>query len=260
MLVHLPLVRIQLRCPSPAPSVHASRSGALVLDLHDVRLSAGPTAARRPVTRFADVHIPPSSLDARTAEGSPGSTLLSAECRRIVVACSAAGEGKASALASIGSLGSMESMSASVQDFRQSRAGAALPLPDALSPLQPRVSVTRLQPRRSSFSASPNSATLAVNVDVPSVHVDLSKCTLDALQYWADDAAQLAERVFGGAGGDTDTEKADSRDTSLIGSRFFARSRRSNSGSVSGASGDAGSENVVEVTISEGQLLLHSAV
>jgi autophagy-related protein 2 len=93
-------------------------------------------------------------------------------------------------------------------------------------------------------------STFAFTVDIPSVHIDLSKPTLDGLQYWADDAAQLIERTFGGH---TETEEAESRDTSLIGSRFFAKSRHSGSEIRLNAGPSQGySETVVKIAISEG--------
>lgn len=89
----------------------------------------------------------------------------------------------------------------------------------------------------------------------------MSKPLLDGLQLWADDVAQLVERTFGGAGGDTGTEKAESRNPSLIGSRFFAKPSRYGSKSSQSSTGSSGahtktsSEIVIKVVVSEGSTI-----
>jgi autophagy-related protein 2 len=92
---------------------------------------------------------------------------------------------------------------------------------------------------------------MSLIVQIPSVHMHISKPLLDGLQYLADDISQLIERSFGSEDG---SEK-ESRDSSLIGSRFFAKSR-SGSGTISGIStgrASAKSESVVKIEITEGK-------
>jgi autophagy-related protein 2 len=91
-------------------------------------------------------------------------------------------------------------------------------------------------------------------VDLPSAHVSLSKAVLDDLQYWADDVSQFLERQNGKTS--VDTKKVDSRDTSLIGSRYFAMSKRSESdgaSTIAGRRGSSSPETVVKVLVSEGE-------
>jgi autophagy-related protein 2 len=91
-------------------------------------------------------------------------------------------------------------------------------------------------------------------VDIPSAHVVLPKFVLDDLQYWADDATQFMESVFGKA--PAEAERVDSRDTSIIGSRYFAMSKRSDSdgaSTVDGRRGSLSNETVVKISISEGE-------
>lgn len=229
------MIRVQLRCPSPPK--YPPRSGALVFDLHDIKLSIGST----PVTatpRFANIDTPSVS----TVSGSQ--VLLSAQCRRIVVALSLVGESKATAVISLGSLNFGVAPHGLDSDTKTT----------APPPLQPRIVVTKSIPSKKSPShSSPTSTITALSVDIPSAHINISKRVLDGLQYWADDAAQLAERAFN----DTYTEKADSRSTSLLGSRYFAKSQDNSSRSGSGFSGrrqEPYNETVVKIGISEGNI------
>lgn len=95
---------------------------------------------------------------------------------------------------------------------------------------------------------------MILSVDIPSVYIDVSKPVFNAIQYWIDDVTQLVDRTFGGDNDDTSTERANSRDASLIGSRFFAKSR---SGSGIGSTLDTNSEHSkndtsVMILVSEG--------
>ncbi|KAF8212161.1 hypothetical protein K438DRAFT_1806068 [Mycena galopus ATCC 62051] len=220
------MIRVQIRCPPPPGRL--ARSGALVVDIHDVEVSIGPTEKKN-TTRFAsrDLVPPINTVEAET--------LLSVGCRRIVVACSFVAENKATALLSIGSLAS-----SNAED-------AELPL------LLPRITLSK-----STASRQSSASTVVLVVQIPSVCVHVSKPLLDGLQYLADDVAQLLERTFGSESG-SDQEKADSQDSSLIGSRFFAKSR---SGSTTSSGLTAGrntantantpkSETVVKVEITE---------
>ncbi|KAJ7109447.1 hypothetical protein C8R44DRAFT_937041 [Mycena epipterygia] len=221
VVIKCQMLRVQIRCPPPPG--RAVRSGALVLDIHDVHVSTGPVE-RKNTTRFASGDAVPLDAD----------TILSVGCRRIVVACSSVGESKASAILSVGPLAS------------ESAGDSQLPL------LLPRITLSKSIP--SQDSTGRHSITVALIVQVPSVHIQISKPLLDSLQYFADDTAQLIERVFGSDNGDI--HKAESRDTSLIGSRFFAKSR-SGSGSGSGLGATRSkptSESVIKVEITEASL------
>ncbi|KAJ7111548.1 hypothetical protein C8R43DRAFT_1041373 [Mycena crocata] len=217
------MIRLQIRCPPPGRS---ARSGSIVFDIHDFAFSNGPVA-RKNTTRFAsrDADADPAL---RTLEEN---TLVVVGCRRIVVACAAVGESRASAILSVGSLAS------------ESSEDAEFPL------LIPRIALSKSTP---SLESSVRSSTVALIVQIPSIHIHISKPLLDALQYLADDVAQLVERVFGSEHG-SDTDREESRDSSLIGSRFFAKSR-SGSGSGSGlvASRNSNeSQSVVKLEITE---------
>ncbi|KAJ7219339.1 hypothetical protein GGX14DRAFT_591678 [Mycena pura] len=220
------MIRVQIRCPSPVGQ--PVRSGALVLDIHDVHVSTGPV--EKNTTRFASHDVIPSLKTPET------DMLCSVGCRRIVVACSFVGESRASALLSVGPL---VSGTAEHSEF----------------PLLPFVTLSKSLPSRVSHPV-PGPSTVTVVVQIPSAYVHLSKPQFDALQYLADDCTQLIERSFGSDSG-SDTEQVESRDTSLIGSRFFAKSR-SGSGSGSGISASRNSSKsraVIKLEITEGKSL-----
>ncbi|KAJ7449880.1 hypothetical protein FB451DRAFT_1052586 [Mycena latifolia] len=218
VLVKSSMIRVQARCPPPPG--RTARSGAFVLDIHDVALRTGPVE-RKNTTRFAS-HDP-----------APADALLSVECKRILVACSSVGESRASALLSVGPLVS------------GGADGSDLPS------LLPRVTLSKsTQSLHSTARQSASSITVALIVQIPSVHVHISKPMLDSLQYLADDAAQLIERVFGSENG-RDTEKIESRDPSLIGSRFFAKSRSGSGSGLSASHDSPRSDSVVKVEITE---------
>lgn len=209
-----------------------------MFDLHDIRLFKDPATSSGPHARIATDDLSAKAVTSRPA-------LISAQCKRIVVSCSLVTETKAKAVLSLGSLTLGEESS-------RFGTGANIKFPDSTVPEQPLC--PRLTINQSELP--PLASSLALNIDLPSVCVDVSKPTIDAIQYWIDDVGQLIEQT---ASKDTDTEPGDSEDASLIGSRFFSKSLRSkSSGSGSGFKAGphvpAGSEFVVKVLISEGHL------
>ncbi|KAF7363504.1 GP-PDE domain-containing protein [Mycena sanguinolenta] len=210
------MIRVQIRCLPPPGRL--ARSGALVLDIHTVEVSTGPTE-RKNTTRFASPDEPPPI---NTVEAEP---LLSVGCGRIVVACSSVAESKTTGVLSVGSLASGHTE-------------------DSELPLIPRITLSR------STAARQSTSTMALVVQIPSVCVHISKPLLDSLQYLADDVAQLAERAFA----DGNDRRADSQDSSLIGSRYFAKSQSGSTSSGStarNATHAPKSESVVKVEITE---------
>jgi autophagy-related protein 2 len=88
---------------------------------------------------------------------------------------------------------------------------------------------------------------MALSIDIPSIHVDLSKSHFDGLQYFADDVAQFLERMSADTNvGEPDN---DSRETNLIGSLFFAKSRAESLNSSVAESG----ESVIKLMTTEGE-------
>ena len=222
------MIRISIRCPPP-PN-HNIRSGALIIALNDISLSAG-FKRTKPSARFAA-----TDSFAGNSDISDDTILFNAEFGRGVIACSSIEAQAAIAFVSLGPL-------AHDMDFQDQTPGFPQPFP-----LQPRVCIikpSKVVPIR------------AFGVDIPSVHVDISKPTFDALQYWADDVTQLLGDMSGKANDGIDTEVGDSRDTSLIGSRFFAKSRSGSA--LSTSRNDASAEIVVKLTITESNYQLHEA-
>ncbi|KAG8693382.1 autophagy- protein 2, partial [Ceratobasidium sp. 395] len=167
LFISCPLIRTQLRTPSPPG--RQQRSGAIVIDLHaiEARIGSAPT------------HV---------------------SWGRLLVALSNVGDTKATTILSIGP---PRAQNPAVKSF-----GGTTPTQRNLDPTEP---------EQSQIIIRTGTAT-TLEVQLPVLHVHLTKFSVDGLQYWVDDATQWAERAF-------DERRLDeSRDTSLIGSRFFARS------------------------------------
>ncbi|GLB34893.1 putative autophagy-related protein 2 CAD motif containing protein [Lyophyllum shimeji] len=224
------MIRVQIRCPPPAR--RPLRSGALVIDVHGIRLFNSPEPSKKGI-RFAAAQLP----DQREAPQPSNEILVfGAEIKRMNVACCPAHESVATSIFSLGSLVS-RSDAQGHDDFEA-----------AESPLAPRITVTQSNP-----ASVERSAVLALSFEIPSVVVDISKHILDSLQYWVDDMAQRLDKAFNGEyGGDDSDDKAESRDTSLIGSRFFAKSRSGSGSALSTTPGGSQqSETVVKLNIAE---------
>lgn len=82
---------------------------------------------------------------------------------------------------------------------------------------------------------------------IPFVGVDIGKPALDTLQLWADDVTQWVERVLG-----DDRMPADSRDTSIIGSRYFEQRTASVVESEASGRPEQRSEFAIKLVVSEG--------
>ena len=240
------MIRVEVRCPQPLRFPN-SRSGTLVLDLHNIHLSPGGSSGGGSTlkARFADLD---ASRDVShfSSQRDPNNFLL-LEVGRIVVAHSLAGEGKAYLFVSLGPLSPV-----------QISPGVATPRFGGMSPTRedqglswPAVSISVNKTTSKSRQRKPG--TLVITTDIPSVYVNLNKPLLDGLQYWVDDISQLAERIFGDKPKDSGSERGLSRNSSLLGSHYFAPS---SGGSESGFSpkppGEGTSEIVVKLSVSEG--------
>ncbi|KAK7467202.1 autophagy-related protein 2 [Stygiomarasmius scandens] len=214
--VEIPMIRAQIRCP-----LHGrSNSGVVVVDVHDILVAQGNTL---PSKNISFNH--PSAVAA-----SSDAALASIGFKRLLLSVSAARANKAHAVVSIG------------------------PLVTPSDKPDPAETVRPLHPKLSFVESSVASyAKSVLNLSLPSIFVDLTKESLDSLQYWIDDVSQLGQLASNGADTDSDTEKAASRNPSLIGSRFFVQSR-SGSGDTSLLSPDippAASETVIKLQITE---------
>ncbi|KAH7922102.1 putative peripheral membrane protein [Leucogyrophana mollusca] len=206
VLVGLPMIRVEVRCPPPP--LRSPRSGSLILDLQNIRVSNKSFERAKPALKFSDA----SSTPAHSRGSSTRSELLAAQCQRVVMAYSSAGSTKATVFLTLGSLPAVEGMAS----------GGGYPGKSTLLSVEPPQSSLplRILLAQSSQDAAGNSRATGttVTVDVPLVNAILSKDIFDGLQQWADDVSQIMERSLNKFG-ETDTEKALSRDPSLIGSR-----------------------------------------
>ncbi len=109
------------------------------------------------------------------------------------------------------------------------------------SPLIPRIYL------RSSESTTSEQQTTTVEALIPFVGVDIGKSALDSLQLWADDMTQWMERALG-----DDRMPADSRATSIIGSRYFEHRTASVVESEASGRPEQRSEFAIKLVVSEG--------
>ena len=247
MSVKIPVIRVEIRCPQP-PRFPDSRSGALVLDLHNIHLSPGGLSGdgSAPRARFADLDVPrdASSFSSRHLPHN----LLLLDVERIVVAHSLAREGKAYLLVSLSPL-SPAPTSPGVVSPRFGHTSPTLE-DQGFSSSAVSISVSKTT-SRSPRQQKPG--TIVVAIDVQSVYVNLNKPLLDGIQYWVDDVSQLAERVLGDKPRDSASERGLSRNSSLLGSHFFAQSSGGSEAELSLKAADKGSsETVVKLLVSEG--------
>jgi len=169
--------------------------------------------------------------------------VLTAEWRTLLLACSSAGAETARGFCSIGPLSSAadNEVPTSHDHIRFQE--------DTL----PSVKLSKKTPVPSGRQSG-RSAVVIVEIDIPSILLNLSKQIFDSLQLWIDDVSQLLERTTA-ASGEVAQENL-SRNPSLVGSRFFSASKQ---GSVEIAVDElstgykSSTESIVKVTISEGQ-------
>jgi autophagy-related protein 2 len=173
----LDMIRFQVRCPPPP--VCLPRSGALLIDFYEIKITTGATSlAQEQGLRFSeasplDTPVLPKNVDE--------TTLMNVEFKRLLVACAPIRQHMATSILSLGSLYSDS------QDFRET-----------LPALQPRLAITKLM----SHSKDSVSVTM-LSFNIPFVQIDISKDVLDGLQFWTDDVTQLLERTFNTDGDDT---------------------------------------------------------
>ena len=257
--INLPALRVEVR--TPPPPTKSTRSGSVVVDIHDLRLSPGeaPEQGGAPTARFGTAEDMYGHDGSSQGPRGSSTVLLGASWKRIVVSYAATGEPKARAILSLGPLGS------SGGEWADFGVGSPPPLDAAGQGLRPQLVVRRAQPSTADVSNH-----TAISIDLPSIHVELSKHTLDGLQFWADDLTQLMERAFAeGLVLDSETQRAGSGDSSIIGSRYFARASTVGSGTESGraslantirAKQELRSETAVKIAITEGPFIRRRAV
>jgi autophagy-related protein 2 len=238
--VNFTMIRIQLRCPSPSPLLQ--RSGAIILDIHGLKLAIGTRGIHdyQFSTKIQPTHRTPGSSDNHA---------VTAEWRALLLSCSSAGAAIARCFCSIGPL------SSTVDD-------GALPSLDHIhflddAPPGRRFTVIKLS-RNSPSSQRQNRnrlPTFVIEVDIPSMCLSLSKPLFDSLQFWIDDVSRLIERTETQSG--NEAHEGSSRNPSLVGSRFFSSSKQGSvEVSIDESTPDYNkslTESIVKVTISEGE-------
>jgi autophagy-related protein 2 len=222
------MLRVQVR--SSPPLHQAPRSGALIVDVHDIVVSNYDKRSQESLkqARFAGA----SNDSPRPPERSSHDSLfLSAAWSRVVASYVSQKQRRALGFLSLGAFGT--------------------------APITPHVLVIRAEPVN---TAEVIPLKTVVTLAIPGICTAMNKETIDGLQFFADDATQLIERAR--IGSQSDTPKG-SRDASLIGSRFFAQnsdpSNRSGSTSatatIQATEAPPRSETVLKVVVDEGMYI-----
>jgi len=218
-------LRFELRAP---PSRSVPRSGALVVDICNIEFKKGPSQDSRHPRYTENIFEGPMLKQAENQD----QPIFSAQCDRILISHSLIGRSLAAGLLSLGPLNNRDE-------------GELLDHPHPIS-LLPRVSVIK------SHASSGSITTL--DIEVPSVHVVVSKELLDGLQYLIDDASQCLEKSSKHTAKIGTTENGS---TSLFGSRFFSKSRSSSGSASTTSTSNDSNETVLKVVISEGTVLFN---
>ncbi|KAF4615034.1 hypothetical protein D9613_003111 [Agrocybe pediades] len=223
--VNFAFIRIAVRCPPP----HSiDRTGALILDIHGLNMYTDPKSASKGVKFVSGDITPPSNMRPFEDKAS-----FIVEFDRAVFATSMVKSNIATTFMSVGSL----------TDEEPQGGNDTSPSPTSHIALKPRIYV--LRPYASGSRKAPK---LALSIDIPAICIDISKPSFDALQYWADDLSQLLDRLSKPPESNKASSVAgDSREASLIGSRFFANSR-SGSGSLTPTES---AESVIKLNVTE---------
>jgi autophagy-related protein 2 len=220
------MLRVEVRTESP--SGLPQRSGAILLDLHDIEVEIR--------------EAPPNTTPPKKARFSRSSGKTLKEV--------AAMSWRLGLVAHTGPMGKRPNLFSWYVTHldAESKARGILSIgalhheaDERLSPLIPRLYL------RSSESTTSEQKTTTVEALIPFIGVDIGKPGLDSLQLWADDVTQWMERALG-----DDRTLADSRGTSIIGSRYFEQ--RTASVVESEASGrlEQRSEFAIKLVVSEG--------
>ncbi|KAF8676906.1 Autophagy-related protein 2 CAD motif [Rhizoctonia solani] len=168
-------------------------------------------------------------IDLHTLKADVASAPLQLRWGRLLIALANPGDTRATTILSVGP---SRTPNPNVKPF-----GGSTPtqkMPDAIEPEISQVIIRTGTPT-------------TLEVQLPALYVSLSKFSLDGLQYWVDDATQWAERALG------ERRLDQSRDPSLIGSRFFARN--SSIGTVETA-GAGTSQTIICVNLDRAEIQL----
>lgn len=236
-----PMIRVEVRCLSPAGQL--PRSGCLLIDIHDILASNNPVSSK-PSIRFSEGL---QSLPRTTIDHGWQNAICSVQLQEVLIAYAPVGATLAKTLIVLGY------MPASAGDLHTNTLLATDACVDVI-PVCLLLSRANISSREGGTYPSRPSLT----VDIPLIDVMLEKESLDGLQYWVDDVAQLFDHCMSGA--DSAKEAIVSQSPSLIGSRFFARSRHgcSRRSSEDDSTGDrphtVSGEIVVRVNVTEALL------
>ncbi|KAI6045750.1 hypothetical protein EDC04DRAFT_2888774 [Pisolithus marmoratus] len=234
------MIRMEVRC-IPPPG-RPPRSGCVLVDIHHISVSNNPVSSK-PLIRFSEGL---RSLPRPVTDYGRQNGICSVQLQEILIAYAPVGDALARTLIIFGC------MPGSAGDVHTSTLLATESNLDVLP--------VCLLLSRTNFSSGEDgnfSSRLSLTVNIPLIDMILEKEAFDGLQCWVDDVAQLLDCYMSDA--DNVKETVSSQNPSLIGSRFFAKSRHGGSrGSEDDSLGDRphtdGGEVIVKVNVTEALL------
>ncbi|KAI6109491.1 hypothetical protein F5141DRAFT_1215004 [Pisolithus sp. B1] len=233
------------KCTYPEPRLVLSNDqdgGCLLLDIHEIWVHNNPVSSK-PSIRFSESL---RSLPRPASNYGRQNGMCSVQAQEILIAYAPVDDARARTLVILGY------MPESAGDARTSTLLATEASLDVL-PVHLLLARTNVSSREDGTLPS----RLSLTVNVPLIDMILEKEIFDGLQCWVDDVAQLFDRCMSGS--DNTKESIPSQNPSLIGSRFFSKSRHGGSRSSEDDSASDrprtdGGEIAVKVNVTEALL------
>jgi autophagy-related protein 2 len=212
-----------------------SDQDALVIDVHRISLYSSAPESLRSLHFDVAANVFPATHS--------NDHLLTVDWERLLIASTKSDQEVATAFISIGPLSDTTS-------FARSH-----------SVRYPRLTLSSSLSTSNVETPDTSTRTMGISINVPSLHLDMSKAAFDGLQLWADWLSKLVENANSNSTiDDLASSHPGSRDPSLIGSRYFLAQRRADQDSEilkdAGRSKPATSQIVVKVTIAEGKSII----
>lgn len=235
-----PMIRVEVRC-IPPPG-RPPRSGCLLIDIHDILVYNNPVSSK-PSIRFSESlqSLPRPAVNYGRQNG-----ICSVQSQEILMAYAPVDDTRARTLVILGYM---------PENGADAHTSTLLATEGTLDVLPVHLLLARTS--ISSCEDATLSSRLSLTVNVPLINMILEKEIFDGLQYWVDDVTQLFDRCMSGS--DNTKENIPSQNPSLVGSRFFSKSRPGDSrssedDSLSDIPRTGGGDIVVKVNVTEALL------
>lgn len=205
-----PMIRMEVRC-IPPPG-RPPRSGCLLIDIHDILVYNNPVSSK-PSIRFSESV---QSLPRPAVNYGRQNRICSVQAQEILMAYAPVDDTRARTVVLLGYM---------PENAADANTSTLLATEGTLDVLPVHLLLARTNV--STCEDGTFSSRLSLTVNVPLINMMLEKEIFDGLQCWVDDVTQLFDRCVSGS--DNAKENIPSQNPSLVGSRFFSKSRRGSS-------------------------------